>query len=254
MRLSGILSRTAVTAVALMVCSSALGAGSVQAQTLSGQVLEERREVPLAGAVIRLLGPKGVERAVAISDSVGWFTLTPPEAGQYRVEAVRLGYETTLSPLFSFASEGVIGFEIMMNPRPIGLEGLEVTVAREAERLLTNLGHTPATLGRRWIDREKLAAMVNPGGPRDIIRLQGIAGVWVEQASPLCVRFRRRERACALTVLDGAVIPAGRAFLLDTRDIEAIAILDPVDATTFYGTAAGGGAVLMWTRRGRPES
>lgn len=52
-------------------------------------------------------------------------------------------------------------------------------------------------------------------------------------------------------MLDGVVVPAEMAFDLDSRDIEAIAILDPTDAVTFYGTAAGGGAVLFWTRRGR---
>jgi hypothetical protein len=39
--------------------------------------------------------------------------------------------------------------------------------------------------------------------------------------------------------------------MIDHHDLEAIVVLGPTEATTFYGTAGGGGAVLLWTRRGR---
>lgn len=142
-------------------------------------------------------------------------------AGDYVIQAVALGYAPTTSLLFSMTVGGSLPF-----------------------------GHTPETLRNRWINRAEIERMMTPGLPRDIIRRQNIAGVWVEELGPLCLKFSRRTRKCALTVLDGMVVPAQVAYDLDTRDIEAIAILTPIDAATFYGTQAGGGAVLIWTRLG----
>ena len=33
-------------------------------------------------------------------------------------------------------------------------------------------------------------------------------------------------------------------------ELDAIAVLRPVEAATFFGTQAGNGVILMWTRRG----
>lgn len=241
-------------AILLLMAASAPPAAS--AQTLSGRLLEEGRETPVAGAVIWLVDRDDRRRAEATSDSLGRFLLTPPEAGEYVVEAVRLGYATTRSPLFVMGVDGSVPFEIMMRPLPVGLEGIEVSVEREAEELLRNFGLTPATLRNRWIDRGDIDAMGMPGLPKDLIRWQNIAGVWVVEMDPtqgvpeLCVTFRRGT-GCALTVLNGVPISSVEAFYLDPQALEAVAILTPVEATTFFGTGAAGGAVLMWTRRGR---
>jgi len=227
---------------------------SSQAQTLVGSVLEEGRNTPVAGATVSLVDQSGEPRAVVTSDSLGRCQLTPPEVGEYVVEAVALGYAATSSPLFAMTLDGSVPFDLMMRPNPIGLEGLEVEVEAievVATPFLQNFGHTPATLGNRWINRAEIESMNTPGLTKDIIRRQNIAGIWVEELAPFCLKFSRRIRKCALTVLDGMVVPAGVAYDLDTRDIEAIAVMTPIDAATFYGTQAGGGAVVIWTRRGR---
>lgn len=226
-------------------------------QTLSGRVLEEGRETPVTGAFISLVDQGGARRAQAISDSLGRFVLAPPQAGEYFVETTRLGYETTRSPLLALTVEGTVPLEIMMQPSPIGLEGFEVSVEREAEVLLGNFGHTPTTLGDRWIGRDDIESMPMPLGPLEVIRWRAIAGVQVAESfstgvAALCVSFSRRPRSgCALILLNGAVISGLEAQALNPDHIEAIAILTPVDAATFYGTRGGGGAVLIWLRSGR---
>jgi hypothetical protein len=233
-----------------------VAAAGVGAQTLTGRVLDEAGSGPVAGAVVSLLDPDGSRRADVLSDSLGRFRLAPPEAGEYVVEVVRLGYESTRSPLFALGTTGMVEVEVVVRALPIGLEGLEVSVEGEAEVLLGTFGVSPATLRNRWIGRDDIERMATPGLAKDIIRRQNIAGMSVDeydsgQPGELCVRFRRSERACAITVLNGAVIPPERAFNLNPNDIEAIAILTPTDAATYYGTQGGGGAVLIWTREGR---
>ena len=233
----------------------ASAAAPVHAQTLSGTVLEEGRGVPVAGAMISLLDRDGERRTSAMADSLGRFSLAPPEAGEYVIETVRIGYETSTSPLLALSAEGEVDVELMMTPLPIGLEGFEVSVEREAEIMLEPFGLTPATLRNRWIDRTDIEAMNTPGLPKDVIRWRNISGVTVDEYDTfddgvLCVRFRRSERACAITVLNGALVPPEAAFHINAGDIEAMAILTPEDATTFYGTPGGGGAVLIWTRAG----
>jgi len=238
----------------LLVTASLLPVGAA-GQTLTGRVLEEGADVPVPGAMVSLVDRGGEHRAVATTDSVGRFVLAPPEAGEFVVEASRLGYESARSPLLALEVGGRVSIEIMMRAMPVGLEGLEVSVEREAELLLRNFGHTPGTLGTRWIDREAIEAMPLPVGPAEAIRWRGIPGVSVaEPLSPgtaeLCVVFTRRG-GCALVMLNGIEISPLAAQQMNSHDLEAIAILTPVDATTFYGTRAANGAVLLWTRSGR---
>jgi len=251
----GVLALHLVTALLLPVAAAA--------QTLAGLVLAEAANAPVPGAMVSLVDRDGEHRAGATTDSLGRFVLVPPEVGDYIVEASRLGYETTRSPLFALEVGGSASLEIVLSPLPLGLEGFEVSVGREAELLLRNFGMTPATLGSRWIDREDIEEMPLPAGPREAIRWRNIAGLSVGETahvvSPLaelCVMFRRGRRGigmdtCAIVLLNGVQISLVEAQNVSPHDLEAIAVLTPVEATTFYGTGASGGAVLMWTRSGR---
>jgi hypothetical protein len=93
------------------------------------------------------------------------------------------------------------------------------------------------------------------GNAGEVISWQGLAGVYVPLGTMCVTQQRGRTGAghgrCALIVLDAAIVPMRWAELIDHHDLEAIVVLDPTEATTFYGTAGGGGAVLLWTRRGR---
>jgi Carboxypeptidase regulatory-like domain len=230
--------------------------GRSSAQTLEGRVLEEGRNTPIPGALVSLVDRDGERKAQAIADSLGRFVLAPPQPGEYMVEAVRLGYQTTRSPLFAMKVEGSVPFDMLMRPRPIGIEGIEVSVKREAEELLRNFGHTPESLGLRWIGPEQIEKTARPGYAGDLIRWQGIPGVYIPPGST-CVTFRRASTIrsvvppCALTVLNGTVVPLLVAGSIDLHEIEGIAVLQPVDATTFFGTVGGAGAVVIWTRQGR---
>lgn len=242
--------------VMLFLVAAVCAPATVMGQTLRGSVLEEGRDTPVARATISLLDGSGVHRAQTMSDSLGHFVLTPPEAGEYVIEAVGLGYEPTRTSLLAMTVEGSVPFDVVLRPKPIGLEGFEVEVDAVdvvATRLLQLFGQTPETLGRSWIGREELdkrpASMLS-----GVVRWQSIPGASVPVGnSPgqeaLCVIFRQRG-PCALTVLNGIIIDQLTVNQLPPGSIEAMAILRPMEATTYYGTQGGGGAVLLWTRAG----
>jgi len=244
--------------VLLAILATVLLQNAVSAQTLIGRVLEDGRDTPVSGALVSLLGREGEVRVQVLADSVGRFVLAPPEAGEFVVTAARFGYEPFRSPLFAMTTERSVPFDLLMQPSPLGLTGIDVSVVRERSQLLGLYGHTPATLGRRWIGRDKIESRIGARTPADVIRWNAPAGVYipVSNSSPLneslCVKTYRNVRGeCALTVLNGVVVGRLQANQIDPQEIEAIALLSPMDATTFYGTIAGGGAVLIWTRQGR---
>jgi hypothetical protein len=185
-------------------------------------------------------------------------------SGEYVIEASMLGYRSTRSPRFRLQVEDTVRIEVMLTPEPLGIEGLKVTVEREAEEYLRSFGLTPARLGRRWIPRERIEEMTMPGGAKDILRWQSLPGVWVREndraqskieqpAREFCVLIGRRSvDRCALIILNGVSIDYRHAadLLGDSHEIEAFAVFTPEEATLFYGTIGGGGAVVIWTRAG----
>ena len=238
------------------VCLAIASPPDAAAQTILGRVLDQVNEAPVGGVIVRLIQRDGEERLRALTDSAGRFVIAPPEAGEYILATERFGYVETRSPLIGLRMEGEAPLELMISPEPVGLAGLDVSVEELAAEELSQMGLSPNQLGNRWINRADIDAMQMPGLAKDVIRWQNIAGVFIDEYdatddAPLCVRFVRRSRQCAITVIDGIVVPAEQAYGLVASNVEAIAILDPTDATTFYGTAGGGGAVLFWSRRGR---
>jgi hypothetical protein len=224
--------------------------------------MEDGRAVPVSDVRISLVDRSGEPRVTTASDSLGRFLLRPPAPGEYSVEASHLGYAPTRSPLLALSAPTTetAEIEIHLTPRPLGLQGFEVSIDAAPPEFLEAMRLEPHELGRRWIDRSGLEALAVPGRlVRDVLRWQGIAGLSVTEIDPtrnpgppsLCVTLRRGI-GCALTILNGTPISPEEAHALDPRELEAIAVLTPNEATLYFGTGAAGGAVLMWTRgRGR---
>ena len=93
------------------------------AQTIMGRILDDTRETPIAEALVRLLDRDGEERGQAMSDATGRFTITPPDPGEYYLEATRIGYQRATTPLLALTAAGSAPLELMMQPAPIGLGG-----------------------------------------------------------------------------------------------------------------------------------
>lgn len=227
---------------------------AASAQTVSGTVVDPTTAGPVAEAAVSLLEPSGEPRAQTVTDSLGRFALEVEAGQRFSLEVSRLGYLPTRSMLLEIGEGPSPPLTIELEPEPVALRGLEVEVEREAEEFLGLLGHTPESLGERWISHEEIMAMPLSVGPFMVIDRRRIPGIRMDHRSPgeLCVLMRGRSRpgACALVILNGVPINRVDAQAVRPSDLAGIALLPPVDATTFYGTRAVNGVVVMWTRRG----
>ena len=235
------------------------------AQTLLGRVLDLVNEAPIGGVIVSLVARDGTERVRTLSDSTGSFVIKPPEEGEYVLVADRFGYAEARSPLLDLAVEGQVRIDLTMAPEPIGLEGLDISVEEVASEELQRMGLSPNVLGNRWIDRREIEAIPFKSDMGAILEKTNQAGIQVlrpENLSPgsddigLCVSVTRARTGgglgrCALVVLDGIPIAGAQALAIDPESIESMALLNPIEATTYYGTLGSAGALLVWTRRGR---
>lgn len=176
----------------------------------------------------------------------------------------RFAYRAFTTPLLSLTSEGTVELELLLAPAPLGIEGLEVRVEEVIASQLTAMGLTPAFLGNRWIDKERIDAIQVKRDLGVIIELTQQMGPMVVRPENLttgseniglCIALQRARSAgswnCALTVLNGVPISGIQALIIPPETIESMAVLLPREAVTHYGTLGGPGAVLIWTTNGR---
>lgn len=245
----------------LLFAAFSLMPGALRAQTIVGRVVDDARDAPLPGAVVRLVDQEGVNRAFSITDSVGGFSIEPPAAGEYVLDVIRLGYHRTRSPRLALHMGGSVQLDLAMAPLPLGLEGLEVAVERP-KRQLSLLGVRPADLGARWIDREFIESIMVKRDLGSILEWRGVAGIQIirrenlttgSDPMPFCVSLSRSRSftgggRCALLVLDGVPLRTSQGIDIDPDGLESMAVLMPVEATTLWGHRASGGAIVMWSR------
>lgn len=235
-------------------------------QTLLGRVLDLVNDAPIGGVIVSLVGRNGAEQVRTVSDSLGQFVLAPPEEGEYILIADRFGYSEARSPLLALVMEGETAIDLIMAPEPIGLEGLEISVEEAASEELQRMGLSANQLGNRWISRQQIEAISLKLDMGAILEKTNQTGIRVIRPSSdsglggadmgLCVAITRARTGggrgtCALIVLNGIPIAGVQALNIDPESIESMALLEPIEATTYYGTLGGSGALLVWTRRGR---
>lgn len=245
------------------IVTKELRPGAEARAVVRGTVRTAEDGEPLAGTDVWLLAVSGDTVASARADGAGVFGMSVPAGVGYRVVAVAEGHAREASAAFTVGSaESLdVDFELVASVTDLAMriEGLVVEVeARNravAKRLLRQYGQSPASLGRRWIDRAALSSLAVSGDPGVAIQRLGVPRVWVLEGAKygrnptLCVQDLR-TRACAIIILNGVQIDPADALAIEFHQLEAIAVLTPADATTFFGTGAVGGAVLLWIQEG----
>lgn len=131
----------------------------------SGKVLDAETELPLQGAVVRLLAA----RKTALTDINGRFDLPYPAAWPDTLEVRLLGYQITKKAINSRSTieEGLI---LRIKPEAIRLDGVTISATREERPASEN----PVSVGR--VDGTTIER-INPAHPSRIANR--IPGVWI---------------------------------------------------------------------------
>jgi hypothetical protein len=121
--------RAAACGVAFASCCGAALAvpAAAAAQVISGVVIEDGTDAPIAGALVELLeqGSRAAQRS-ATTAAGGEFRLALPGAGEYRLRISRIGYLPVTTAMYTLAAGDSIHERLSMPRAPVALDTLRV--------------------------------------------------------------------------------------------------------------------------------
>jgi len=223
---------------------------------LQGDVVDYLTGEPVVGASVTVLGTSGR----VLTDAEGSFIMDGLPPGRHLVVTDYLGYEARTDSVTIFSQE-TVGIEVHMATEALEVEGLVVTARMRFGENTLNVGKRQDVLTRDEI--EPLLARVQSAG--DLLRNMNVPGFRVREVyiddpvtgvrmPGLCVEVSRRSggEGCrpAAVFVNGVFIAQPDQFLrsMDPNVIDRIEILSPIDAQFQFGTLAGNGAVVIYTR------
>ncbi len=243
-----------LAALAVLALTGARPAPLV-AQTVHGRATSEDTGLPLQGVEIALSREDGDVVSRVLSDADGRYVMRIPEDGAYRISADLFGYLRLETPLVALETDRSPLVDFEMPADPIELDEVRVSVERREELVsrTRTYGVQPDFLGERFVTIEAIEKRPTAGDFGQILQWQSIPGIRVRRGVDtgdrpwVCVMLTR-SRDCAITVLDGAVVPSEVAGQIPTEILGGMVVLTPMEATTSFGTDGGNGAVLIWTK------
>ena len=214
---------------------------------LTGRVLEQQSSQPIPDVVVRLhdLGRS------AVTDADGMFRFVDVPGGAHMLVVEHLAYGDQSREIAVNAGED-LRLDVRLSPQTIELAPLVVEAVTELEQRRISTGHSinevgPAQLGeaaRRGLALSDVLAQHLPG-----LRVRS-------SRTGSCVEYRSTsaQGGCndVSIYVDGvrAAVPSLLYFSMPLEDIARVELLSPLQASTRFGMAAGGGALLVETKTG----
>lgn len=128
------LARCGMLAVGTIALMSAVGGPApASGQLVEGLVSDAETGDPLPGVALELVSAAGTSVAQTESDSLGNFVLTARAAGEYRIEATRLGYQPLSTDPFVLERE-ILELELLLSRAPLELDAVTVVGRRHDPR------------------------------------------------------------------------------------------------------------------------
>ena len=221
---------------------------------VAGRVVDYETGRPVVGARVRL---SGEER---ITDRAGGFSFSGVAPGDQTLEVEHLGYGTQREAL-EVPAEGEARYEVRLPATALELEGVVVTAISKRER-----ARRAGITNSRILTRGEIEPFEDRGSHVGDLLRRGVPGVRVrEKTGELCVEIGRggtrrggiSGRSCGsvLVVVDGVPVAYPERYLpsLPIREIESVQLLNPVEAGMLYGSRAGRGVLLIYTRGNGPH-
>lgn len=236
-------------------------AASAEAQIVLGHIVGDGSNNPIVTADIELLDDRGNVVTRAVSDSTGHFLLRTTQAGNYRLRASALGYQTVTTPGITVDFAEQFQVRVVMSPDAVLLAPLEIRA--RSRPLLSGM-----TLQGYQERREKglgfaiTADDIEERHGRSVTdMLRMVPGVRVEfvfggsRVSIPSAATRFGGRTCEVKVyLDGLAFAWGASTLDDipTYDIHAIEVFRSLAELPpeLAGPESECGVIAVWTRRG----
>lgn len=219
---------------------------------VSGRILEQSTEAPVADAEVRLLETGMLE----VTDAGGFFRFEGVAPGRYRMEIRHLSYGVHTEDI-QVEAETSLSLQIGISPEAIEMEPLVVRVFTARDFRLRASGASLPRVSREQLDDADLMGM-NLGQVLE----QRVPGIQVRESTaiagaPMCVeyrgaRFGQFDGSCRSPVvyLDGVPV-TNASYLyenLDMGDIERMEMVPPAEAGVRFGTGALWGALVIETR------
>lgn len=246
-------------------------APSASAQTLRGHLLDAADGRPLELGLITMLTESGDSVTSVVTGENGYFSVTSPEPGSFRLVAWALGYGEAEEGTFDLGMGGELTVEFRVAAEPLPIDPILIALDRPVlehalvrngflRRYVRNVGGyflTPHDIETSpAASTEDLfvglpGMTVRPRGWRshlgDRVLMRGTAGGWCEP----------------VLFLDGASVRAGLGSLSSLVALENVAAVEvygsPSEIPPEYnvtrssgtGTAGSCGILVFWTRQGR---
>ena len=211
---------------------------------LEGTVLDASNEQAIPGAEV-YLRVAGLRRITGVS---GRFSFGDEDIGGPDTLVIRhLSYDSLTIPIESSELPDV-DLDFLLSPVPIELEGLDVRVdARvrdEAIRLadVSNSFHWDRTDFQKHLGSARHIA--------DPLRWSGQVSHITEGADGYRCIIIRLSAGCAQVLVNNVFVAPEVLHTLSPEDIQSYVVIDPINATTLYGTGAAAGVVVVYLRGG----
>lgn len=126
-------------------------AGPAAAQTLTGTVVEEGTEEPVAGAIVSLLDASDDDRSAVLTGPRGEYEIGAPRPGRYRLRVERIGYRTVRTETVALDRGERVARRIV-----VPLEAIEISaIELEVEDRCATRPDAAETLGIVWEEARK---------------------------------------------------------------------------------------------------
>ena len=257
------------TRVAWLYVVLALASGRLEAQQVSGVVLEAGSRRPLSFVEVELLDGKK-QLARAISDQKGHFTAPINRSGIVQVRATRIGYRAFTSGDIAVAADEDVRTELLLAVDAVPVEPLRVTARSQMEsaylasvgfydRERAGIGHF---LSRSQIEKRNAVVLSEVLTTVPGVKLSRADRGAQKRSEITFSRGMSSMRQCMPAIfIDGALMRAGGILRpnelpldewVNPRDIEGIELYHGAAATpAMYNQQAQCGVIAIWTKRRR---
>lgn len=257
--------RQKLRAAASVVVISFLGVSNVDAQQIRGEVLDLTNRNHVEGALVTLSDSGGTVVRRVLSGTEGQFALDHVPMGALMVEVEAFGYAASSARNIDFDGQPLF-LEIGLEPAPVGMEGIRVSVTPQQPFLRENGYYHRLRVGHGDFLTEDDLARLTPAWTSEVLRR--LPSVRVVGREPIIGRggaslFGSGPRSCVPNIwIDGAAARlatgiSGRhdvnAFDNVAPPPEHIAAIEvyPGGATIparWGGTGAACGVIVIWTK------